>query len=65
MAKYQPYLDSKKSTNPSLYLSAKYKQDNKYFNNAYEFSNARFTNVPKTSDIKFGRLGYPKIKQNG
>ena len=63
--KIQPYIKSKRSTNPYLYLNSKYKQSDKEFINAYEFSNARFTNIPKTFNQTFGKIGYPILKQNG
>lgn len=63
--KIQPYIKSKRSTNPYLYLNNKYKLNNKGSINAYEFSNARFTAIPKTFNQLFGKIGYPILKQNG
>lgn len=61
----QPYLNSKKSSVPYLYLTAKYKSKNKPYNFGNSFSNARFTNIPKVYDrLKFGVLGYPILKKD-
>lgn len=59
----QPYLESKKSTSPYLYLSARYKKTKKHYNRPDIFSNARYTKVPMIYDRRLGILGYPILKK--
>jgi hypothetical protein len=60
----QPYLNSKKSTCPYLYLEARSKKAGKFYVRPDVFSNARYTNVPLIYDRRFGTLGYPIIKKS-